>query len=215
MPEKTDFPDEKIVAKHRTTPIKESLTSVPNYPTKLTKSKNERKMPKQPRRRRNLCQASHQPSVRHLQHHPSQELYLRRQTARLTARQTLKRTKSQHSWLVNHGSKHRRRSSQLRRRSRHSSKSSRSCPQRSQTQRNPTQRHDHCQAALLLVLQRKTLWGLVQSLRHSDRCTHSPMTKSSSDWRVESCWKVQNWTGSYDWAKTWVKLYYSSVYLLL
>ena len=41
MPEKTDFPDEKLVAKHRTTPIKESLTSVPNYPTKLTLYKSE------------------------------------------------------------------------------------------------------------------------------------------------------------------------------
>ena len=41
MTEKTEFPNEQLVAKHRTTPIKESLTAVPNYPTKLTLYKSE------------------------------------------------------------------------------------------------------------------------------------------------------------------------------
>ena len=41
MPEKTESPNEQKVTKHRTTPIKESLTSVPNYPTKLTLYKSE------------------------------------------------------------------------------------------------------------------------------------------------------------------------------
>ena len=41
MPKKTEVPNESKAAKHRTTPIKESLTSVPNYPTKLTIYKSE------------------------------------------------------------------------------------------------------------------------------------------------------------------------------
>ena len=41
MPKKTSLSNESNVAKHRTTPIKESLTSVPKYPTKLTLYKSE------------------------------------------------------------------------------------------------------------------------------------------------------------------------------
>jgi len=41
MPKKSSLTNESNVAKHRTTPIKESLTSVPKYPTKLTLYKSE------------------------------------------------------------------------------------------------------------------------------------------------------------------------------
>ena len=41
MPKKISFTTDSKATKHRTTPIKESLTSVPNYPTKLTIYKSE------------------------------------------------------------------------------------------------------------------------------------------------------------------------------